>query len=133
MFSIISLCVCVPLLLSIFFLLMKKILLGSIMKMVHNDKTRSPSASKPCFASGPVQPKNKCLFLSPISFSEFYTTTFFKLKTPFTSSPGTVSVELSGFTGQSCEHACERGSTNQNCGKENSSILNISKFWHSQG
>ena len=101
------------------------------MKMLHNDKTRSPSTSKPCFASGPVKPKNMCLFLSPISFSEFYT--FFKLKTPFTSSPGTVSVELSGLNGQSCEHACERGSTDQNCGEGNSSILYISKFWHSQG
>ena len=68
------------------------------MKMVHNDKTHSPSSSKPCFVSGPVQPKNMCPFLSPISFSEFYIT-FFKLKTPFTASPGTVSVELSGLTG----------------------------------
>lgn len=112
---------------------MKKKLSGSIMKIVHNDTTHSPSASKPCFASGPVQPKNMCLFLSPISFSEFYTTTFFKLKTPFTASPGTVSVELSGLTRQSCEHACERGSTDQNCGKGNSNILYISKLWHSQG
>ena len=112
---------------------MKKKLSVSIMKMVHNDKTCSPSASKPCFASGPVQPNSMCLFLSPISFPEFYTTTFFKLKNPFTASPGTVSVELSGLSGQSCEHACERGSTDQNCGEGNSSILYISKFWHSQG
>ena len=84
---------------------MKKNLLGSIMKMVHNDRTHSPSASKPCFASGPMQPKNMCLFLSPNLFSEFYTT-FFKLKISFTVPPGRVSVELSGLTGQSSEHAC---------------------------
>jgi len=74
-----------------------------------------------------------CLFFRPISFSEFYTTTFFKLKTPLTASPGTLSVELPGHTGQSCEHAYEKGSTDQNCGEGNLSILYISKFWHSQG
>lgn len=65
-------CVCVCSVISFnFFLPMKKKLLGSIMKMVHNDKTCSPSASKPWFASGPVQPKNMCLFLRLISFLNF--------------------------------------------------------------